>query len=243
VSAERTLSEAGHELALPERTLRRYLEQFRAWLPVRRRGRVRVLDADAVAVLRLVREHLVAGKTVVEVERLLVERLSGSNNLEPESPTVVEVERLLVERRGRVLDASGSDPAPSATLARKEDVAGMAAELARLREGVGLLLEHLERERADRERLVAAVEHQAEELARLRTEVAEARRPPALPPPGPPAPGHPSRARELLARARAAGVPILAPPGRDSEPEPEGGAPGTSARDPLKATNRGVRMP
>lgn len=216
---ERTLAEAARELALPERTLRRYLDRFKPWIQARTRGRTRLLDADALDVLRLVREHLVAGKTVVEVERLLV------------------------ERRGRVLDASGSDPAPSATLARKEDVAGMAAELARLREGVGLLLEHLERERADRERLVAAVEHQAEELARLRTEVAEARRPPALPPPGPPAPGHPSRARELLARARAAGVPILAPPGRDSEPEPEGGAPGTSARDPLKATNRGVRMP
>ena len=197
MSAERTLSEAGHELALPERTLRRYLEHFSAWLPVRRRGRVRVLDADAVAVLRLVREHLVAGKTVVEVERLLV------------------------ERRGRVLDASGSDPAPSATLARKEDVAGMAAELARLREGVGLLLEHLERERADRERLVALVEHQAEELTALRAEVTGARGAPSLPPPGPPAPEHPSRARELLARARAGG-PILA----ELEPEePKGGAP------------------
>ena len=95
MSAERTLSEAGHELALPERTLRRYLEHFSAWLPVRRRGRVRVLDADAVAVLRLVREHLVAGKSASEVERLLV------------------------ERRGRVIDASSAEP-EQATLARAD---------------------------------------------------------------------------------------------------------------------------
>lgn len=73
MSAERTISEAARELALPERTLRRYLEQFRAWVPTRRRGRVRVLDAAALDVLRLVREHLVAGKTLAEVERLLAE--------------------------------------------------------------------------------------------------------------------------------------------------------------------------
>lgn len=187
VSAERTLSEAARELALPERTLRRYLDRFNPWLPVRRRGRERVLDAESLDVLRLVREHLVAGRSMAEVERLLV------------------------ERRGRVVDASCSEPGPSGALARQEDVAGMAKELARLREGVVLL--------------VAAVEHQAEELARLRVEVAGARSAPALPPPGPPATEHPSRLRELLARARAGG-PVLAKPEPDAEPgAPEGGAP------------------
>jgi len=48
-----------------------------------------------VAVLRLVREHLVAGKSASEVERLLV------------------------ERRGRVIDASSAEP-EQATLARAD---------------------------------------------------------------------------------------------------------------------------
>jgi len=121
---ERTLAEAARELALPERTLRRYLD-----------------------VLRLVREHLVAGRSASEVERLLV------------------------ERRGRVIDASGAEPA-QATLARA-DFEHQALEVRRLREGVGLLLEHLESERADRARLLDLVEHQAEELAALRQVVAQ----------------------------------------------------------------------
>lgn len=144
---ERTLAEAARELELPERTLRRYLERFKPWLQVRTRGRARLLDADAVAVLRLVREHLVAGKSASEVERLLV------------------------ERRGRVIDASSAEP-EQATLARA-DFEHQALEVRRLREGVGLLLEHLESERADRARLLDLVEHQAEELAALRQEVGQ----------------------------------------------------------------------
>jgi DNA-binding transcriptional MerR regulator len=144
---ERTLAEAARELALPERTLRRYLDRFKPWIQARTRGRTRLLDADALDVLRLVREHLVAGRSASEVERLLV------------------------ERRGRVIDASGAEPA-QATLARA-DFEHQALEVRRLREGVGLLLEHLESERADRARLLDLVEHQAEELAALRQVVAQ----------------------------------------------------------------------
>ena len=146
-SRDRTLAEAARELALPERTLRRYLERFKPWLQVRTRGRARLLDADAVAVLRLVREHLVAGKSTEEVAAILA------------------------ERRGRVVDASSAEPAP-ATLARA-DFEHQALEVRRLREGVGLLLEHLESERADRARLLELVEHQAEELAALRQQVGQ----------------------------------------------------------------------
>lgn len=144
---ERTLAEAARELALPERTLRRYLDRFKPWIQVRTRGRTRLLDADALDVLRLVREHLVAGKSASEVERLLV------------------------ERRGRVIDASSAEP-EQATLARA-DFEHQALEVRRLREGVGLLLEHLESERADRARLLDLVEHQAKELAALRQEVGQ----------------------------------------------------------------------
>lgn len=144
---ERTLAEAARELELPERTLRRYLERFKPWLQVRTRGRARLLDADAVAVLRLVREHLVAGKSTEEVAAILA------------------------ERRGRVIDASSAEPAP-ATLARA-DFEHQALEVRRLREGVGLLLEHLESERADRARLLELVKHQAEELAALRQQVGQ----------------------------------------------------------------------
>lgn len=76
-----------------------------------------------------------------------------------------------MERRGRVIDASGAEPA-QATLARA-DFEHQALEVRRLREGVGLLLEHLESERADRARLLDLVEHQAEELAALRREVGQ----------------------------------------------------------------------
>lgn len=43
---ERTLAEAARELALPERTLRRYLDRFKPWIQVRTRGRTRLLDSE-----------------------------------------------------------------------------------------------------------------------------------------------------------------------------------------------------
>ena len=137
--------EAGHPLALLN--LEAIRERGFVVVPSEELEHLQAV-ADVVAhLLRLVREHLVAGKSASEVERLLV------------------------ERRGRVIDASSAEPAP-ATLARA-DFEHQALEVRRLREGVGLLLEHLESERADRARLLELVKHQAEELAALRQQVGQ----------------------------------------------------------------------
>lgn len=166
---ERTLPEAARELGVPERTLRRHVAAFGSWVPVRRVGRRGFLAPEAIAVLRLVRDLLAAGRTVAEVRA----ELAGSAPLH--------------------LVAEPEAPAP---LARREDVAGVAAELARLRTGVGLLVELLEQERAERRRVLEELQHLREEVERLRA-------PEALP-----AEGHanesgpPTRLLEALRRVR-----------------------------------------
>lgn len=167
IGPERTVADAARALELPERTLRRYLAAYRAWVPVRHRGRLRLLGPEALEVLRQVRALHDDGRTVPEV----LEHLADSG-----APVLVD-----------------SSANPGGVLARRDDVAGMAAELARLREGIGLL--------------VNAVERQSRELEHLRAEVLELRAAPPALPESAPTPEE-NRLRAILERAR--GRPVTA---------------------------------
>lgn len=66
-----SVGEAARRLGVPERTLRRYLDRHRPYLPTRRNGRVLMVDAGALPTLATIRDAYRRGLTAEQVEARL----------------------------------------------------------------------------------------------------------------------------------------------------------------------------
>lgn len=70
-----SVAEAARRTAVPERSIRRYVDRHSHWLPTDRRGRALMLDAEALPTLQRIRDLYAGGLNADQVEEALSQAL------------------------------------------------------------------------------------------------------------------------------------------------------------------------